>query len=76
MTTDLDFEDEWHGMPEFVQEAQKPYAQIVVRFDDQEGLDDFSRLIGQPLTNRTKSIWHPPLQRGANSTKRYISNEP
>ena len=73
---DDDWQDEWQGMPEFVQESQKPYAQIIVRFDDQEGLDEFSRLIGQHLTNRTKSIWHPQLQRGANSTKRYISDEP
>ncbi len=63
--------EEWVGMPEFVQEAQKPFAQMTVRFRNQEDLDEFARLIGQKLTRKTKSIWHPVLTRGLHSNKRW-----
>lgn len=50
---------EWRGMPEFVQDKKKPYACINVRFDSEEALQEFAQLIGQKLTAKTKSIWHP-----------------
>lgn len=65
-------EIEWKNMPEFVQDKQEPYAKIIVRFDSQEALDEFASLIGQKLTNKTKSIWHPQLVRGLNAHKRYV----
>jgi hypothetical protein len=64
--------DEWKDMPEFVQERQDPYAKIIIRFEIKEDLEEFSKLIGQKLTQKTKSIWHPELQRGINSAKRYV----
>jgi hypothetical protein len=63
---------EWKDMPEFVQEKQEPFAKIIVRFDSQEALDEFALLIGQKLTKKTKSIWHPQLIRGLNADKRYV----
>ena len=63
--------EEWKGMPEFVQDKQRPFSQIIVRFRCQEDLDDFSQLIGQKLTAKTKSIWHPRLMRGLNAAKRW-----
>jgi hypothetical protein len=50
---------EWVNMPEFIQGKQRPYSTLIVRFATKEDLDDFSKLVGQKLTNRTKSIWHP-----------------
>ena len=50
---------EWRQMPEFVQEKQEPYAQITFRFESQEDLVEFSKLIGQKLTSKTKSAWYP-----------------
>lgn len=50
---------EWVDMPEFVQEKQKPHAQIVFRFENEEDLQEFAKMIGQKLTNKTKSSWHP-----------------
>lgn len=64
-------ENHWKDMPEFVQEKQKPYSQIIFRFNNEEDLQEFSKLIGQKLTNKTKSAWHPELIRGLNSNKRY-----
>lgn len=64
--------EEWKDMPEFVQEKQEPYAKVIVRFATEKDLQEFSNLIGQKLTNKTKSIWHPQLIRGLNSAKRYV----
>lgn len=65
------YQIEWEGMPEFVQEPQKPFAKIIVRFDTEQDLQDFAKLIGQKLTPKTKSIWHPQLIRGKNAGLRY-----
>lgn len=67
------FEDknEWEGMPEFIQEKKEAYYKIIVRFDNEDDLQEFAKMIGQKLTNKTKSIWHPKLVRGINSNKRY-----
>jgi len=64
--------DEWEDMPEFVQDKQEPFAKVIVRFRNQQDLDEFAKLIGQPLTPKTKSIWHPALIRGINANKRYV----
>ena len=65
------YQIEWEGMPEFVQEPQKPFAKIIVRFETEQDLQDFAKLIGQKLTPKTKSIWHPQLIRGKNAGLRY-----
>lgn len=49
----------WSGMPEFEQEKKEPYAKIVFRFETEEDLQEFAELIGQKLTQKTKSTWHP-----------------
>jgi ornithine carbamoyltransferase len=67
-----DWKEHWKDMPEYVQEAQKPHAKIIIRFETEEDLQEFAKLIGQPLTNKTKSIWHPKLIRGKNSNKKYV----
>ncbi len=51
--------EEWVDMPEFVQEKKEPFAKIIVRFETQKDLEEFAQLIGQKLTPKTKSIWHP-----------------
>lgn len=54
-----DVNKEWVGMPEFNQKKIRPHAQIVFRFENEESLQEFAKLIGQKLTNKTKSAWHP-----------------
>jgi hypothetical protein len=58
---ELEWQKEWTGMPEFVQEKDEPFAMLRVRFRTKEDLEDFAERIGQKLTPRTKSIWHPAL---------------
>jgi len=55
----VNWRDEWKDMTEFIQNKQEPYAKIVFRFDNEKDLQDFAKLIGQKLTNKTKSSWHP-----------------
>lgn len=56
------WKDEWIGMPDFVQEKERPYSKIDVFFDDAESREEFAVSIGQTLTKKTKSIWHPALR--------------
>ena len=51
--------DLWQGMPDFFQEKQEPYAKIIFRFENEEDLNEFAEMIGQKLTSKTKSSWHP-----------------
>lgn len=67
-------EREWVHMPEFVQEKDEPYAKIVVRFETKEDLKEFGELIGQKVNVKTKSIWHPKLERGTGGL-RWIDEE-
>lgn len=60
---------EWQDMPEFIQEKKEPYSQIIVRFETREDLDDFEKIIGQKLTAKTKSIWHPFKSHWGNGDK-------
>ena len=65
------WEDHWQDMPEFVQEKKEPFACINVRFDTEEDLQEFAKIIGQKLTPKTKSIWHPFKSHwGAEHTKK------
>lgn len=66
-----DWREEWKDMPEFVQDKQRPFATCTIRFRTKEDLEDFARLIGQKMTEKTKSIWHPKLVRGVNAHKRW-----
>ena len=67
-----DWKEHWGGMPEFVQEKQEPFSKIIIRFENEADLQEFAELIGQKLTPKTKSIWHPKLIRGKNQHKRYV----
>lgn len=65
----------WIGMPEFQQEDNPPYKRIIVSFRTKEDYDEFSGLIDQNLTEKTKSIWHPKLDRDANHLLRWVEDE-
>jgi hypothetical protein len=56
---EIDWKNEWKEMPEFIQNKKDSYAKIIVRFDNEDDLQEFGKLIGQKLTNKTKSIWYP-----------------
>ena len=68
-----EWKKEWIGMPEFKQKkvVDKPYAQINFKFATKEDLDAFAKLIGQTLTNKTKSARIPAIERGLDAYEIY-----
>jgi hypothetical protein len=58
----FDWEKEWiaAGMPSFRMDPPKPCQKIIISFMRWEDVEAFGKLIGQPVTPRTKSFWYPP----------------
>lgn len=68
-----DWREHWKGMPEFIQEkAQREYCKLVIRFRNEEDLQDFARLIGQKLNAKSQATWHPELKPNRQTVNRYI----
>lgn len=65
----------WVGMPEFVQEKKEPYAKIIFRFESERDLQEFAGIIGQNLTGKTKSSWHPFKPHRRSGVKIVYKNE-
>jgi hypothetical protein len=57
------WQDHWKGMPEFEQDAQTPFRTLIVHFRNQDDVNNFVETIQQEITDKTKSIWHPALER-------------
>lgn len=69
-----EWQKEWKGMPEYIQKKQNSeYHKITIRFENKEDLESFCKLINQKITNKTKSIWFPELERGVNANKIYVA---
>ena len=80
---DLDEFTEWHehwqDMPEFIQEDNWGFQSIILRFNSQEDVENFAKLINQKITVSTKYLWFPEINYndenkiiGMNSKKRYV----
>lgn len=54
-----DFDEEWKGMPEFTRDDTRSYRHIAVHFNDEASVQKFAEIIGQQLTNKTRTIWYP-----------------
>ena len=63
--------EEWVDMPEFEQDDAMPKNRIMVTFRNSEDREEFSKLIGQNITEKTKSIWHPKLEKDNLKDLRY-----
>ena len=67
-----DWEKEWIGMPEFVQEKKEEYSKVIVRFRNEEDLQQFAKLMEQNVNVKTQSIWFPKLTFQDHFSKRYV----
>jgi hypothetical protein len=56
---DIDPNAEWSGMPEMDPKDDKPYRTLFVHFTTQDHVDQFAKLMGQSITEKTKWIWFP-----------------
>jgi len=61
----------WKYMPEFVQEDLEPDQTLLVHFRSDKDRQSFGDLIGQPLTDRTQSVWWPKEDNVIQEDKRY-----
>lgn len=61
--SNFDHDEHWEGMPEFEQNALKPFRSLIVHFDNQDNMDDFTERIGQKVTDQTRYIWHPKQEK-------------
>ena len=57
------YDQHWRGMPEFNQPDKGAHRQIIVSFESDEDVEAFSKLIGQNITKKTKSLWYPQHER-------------
>ena len=55
----FDWQKEWQGMPEFVQENLQEIHSITVHFVTVEDMKQFSELVGKNITFTTKSMLNP-----------------
>lgn len=63
--------EEYKGMPEFNQGDETAHRRIVVNFANDSDVADFFLKIGQPYTDKTRSIWFPPQKWHDTENKRY-----
>lgn len=62
---------EWDGMPEFAEAEKRGFRTIIVHFANQEGVDEFQKLVRQEISERAKFIWFPKLERREHGAAEY-----
>lgn len=67
-----DWQKEWNGMPEFIQENLEPVSSVVVHFADIEAMKEFSKMVGKNITFTTKGFVFPVK---ADKTKKVYTDE-
>jgi hypothetical protein len=67
----IDYKEHWKGMPEFVAGDKQPIKQVLVGFANKEDMLRFSKLVGQEITAKTRSIWFPAVDTDGAINKRY-----
>jgi hypothetical protein len=67
-----EWQKHWVGMPTFEQNDKKTYKTLYLHFRNKEDYEAFGKLVDQNLTEKTKSIWYPKLERDDNMLKRWI----
>ena len=67
----INHEKEWEGMPEFKQDDKMPHRQIIISFDSEDDVENFSKLLNQNITDKTKSLWYPKKEKNVLKDKGY-----
>ena len=55
-------DDIWEDMPEFEQEEEGATRTIKVHFQTLPDVDEFAKLTGQKITDKTRFIWFPKVE--------------
>lgn len=75
MPPGYDVMSEWVGMPEYEGSDKTPYRQIIVSFETEEDVQDFAELLGQQITDKTKSLRFPPLEKDSVINLKYVDGD-
>ena len=57
------YQRHWREMPEFIEPAQPPFITLKFNFASERLLTSFARIMKQQISENTKSVWHPALER-------------
>jgi len=66
------WEEEWQGMPEYVQQDQTSFRTLYIHFRNEEDVQAFGRLIDQKISELTKFIWYPKAKAFHYVSKVYV----
>lgn len=72
---EIDPADHWLGMPEFHNDDLQSFQKITIHFKTPEDRDDFSGIIGQNITDKTKSLWHPRMEKEDQSNQKWVATD-
>lgn len=70
------WKDLWVGMPDFEQRDLSPWRSIPVHFMNEADRATFAALVGQQITERTRSIWFPKADIARMVDKRFVTPKP
>ena len=62
------------GMPSFNQPPKDPWKQIAIKFKTKEDREEFAKLYGYKLTDRTGVVFYPNRDRDPNMRSRYVED--
>lgn len=62
---------EWKDMPEFINDDQKIFKELIIKFRNKNDYDDFAAKIDHDLNLNTKTIWYPALLNNNFKNQRY-----
>lgn len=65
----------WQNMPEYLVRDISPWATIKVHLRNVRDLEEFSRLVGQKLSQRTPAIWFPEAEHLIEHDWRYVNED-
>ena len=72
---DVDMDEIWEGMPEYENEDLEPYRTLKLHFRNEADVKKFSEMMQQQITDRTKSMWYPQLERETFKDNEYVDAE-
>jgi hypothetical protein len=67
--------EHWQGMPECSNQDLTPWKSLTVHFASAENYQKFVALMGQPMTENTKSVWYPEGEKISVKKIRYVEDE-
>lgn len=68
-----DWEEKWKGMPACEQKDLQSFQSVRIHFANRKDRQRFAELIGQTVTDLTRSLWYPKAEIGRIADKHYKS---